>query len=125
MIKVYQLLAHGRWFSLDTLASSTTKTGCHDIAEILLKVALNTINQLLKGVVAISECAYLLTPWHSCTVLQKIMTFCFVRVAIYNNCIVMFLVLKVVTHLAHTLYIHFKYTQVEQTGTIRDKTIIN
>ena len=38
--KVYQLLAHGRWFSP---ASSTTKTGRHDIAEILLKVALNTI----------------------------------------------------------------------------------
>ena len=35
--KVYQLLAYGRWFSP---ASSTTKTGCHDIAEILLKVAL-------------------------------------------------------------------------------------
>jgi hypothetical protein len=43
--KVYQLLAHGRWFSLGTLASSTTKNGHHDIAEILLKVALNTINQ--------------------------------------------------------------------------------
>ena len=28
--KVYQLLAHGRWFSP---ASSTTKTGRHDIAE--------------------------------------------------------------------------------------------
>ena len=41
--KVYQLLAHGRWFSP---ASSTTKTGRHDIAEILLKVALNTINQI-------------------------------------------------------------------------------
>jgi hypothetical protein len=27
------LLAHGRWFSP---ASSTTKTGCHDIAEILI-----------------------------------------------------------------------------------------
>jgi len=38
--KVYQLLAHGRWFSLGTPAFSTTKTGCHDIAEILLKVAL-------------------------------------------------------------------------------------
>ena len=38
--KVYQLLAQGRWFSPGTLASSTTKTGCHDIAEILLKVAL-------------------------------------------------------------------------------------
>jgi hypothetical protein len=38
--KVYQLLAHGRWFSPGISASSTTKTGRHDIAEILLKVAL-------------------------------------------------------------------------------------
>jgi hypothetical protein len=38
----YQLLAHGRWFSPHTLASSTIKTGRHDIAEILLKMALNT-----------------------------------------------------------------------------------
>ena len=38
--KVYQLLAHGRWFSPGTPASSTTKTGRHDIVEILLKVAL-------------------------------------------------------------------------------------
>jgi hypothetical protein len=37
--KVYQLLAHGRWFSLGIPASSTTKTGHHGIAEILLKVA--------------------------------------------------------------------------------------
>jgi len=44
--KVYQLLAHGRWFSPGTSASSTSKTGRHDIAEILLKVALNTINQI-------------------------------------------------------------------------------
>jgi hypothetical protein len=43
--KVYQLLAHGQWFSPGTLASSTTKTGRYDIAEILLKVALNTKNQ--------------------------------------------------------------------------------
>jgi hypothetical protein len=43
--KVYQSLAHDRWFSPGTLASSTTKTGRHDIAEILLK-ALNTINQI-------------------------------------------------------------------------------
>ena len=28
------------------MASSTTKTGRHDIAEILLKVVLNTINQI-------------------------------------------------------------------------------
>ena len=38
--KAYQLHAHGRWFSPGTPASSTTKTGRHDIAKILLKVAL-------------------------------------------------------------------------------------
>ena len=45
--KVYQLLARGRWFYPGTPASSTTKTGRHDIAEILLKVALNTKNQII------------------------------------------------------------------------------
>jgi len=34
--KVDQLLAHGRWFYPGTPGSSTTKTGRHDIAEILL-----------------------------------------------------------------------------------------
>jgi hypothetical protein len=43
--KVNQLLANGRWFSPGTPASFTTKTGLHDIAELLLKVALNTKNQ--------------------------------------------------------------------------------
>jgi hypothetical protein len=38
--KAYQLLAHGRWFSPGTPASSITKTGRHDITEILLNVAL-------------------------------------------------------------------------------------
>ena len=41
--KAYQLLAQGRWFSP---GSSTTKTGRHDITEILLKVALNTKIQI-------------------------------------------------------------------------------
>jgi hypothetical protein len=40
------LLAHGWWFSPGTPASSTTKIGRHDIAEILLKVALNTNIQI-------------------------------------------------------------------------------
>jgi hypothetical protein len=47
--KVYQLLPHGRWFSPGTLASSTTKTGRHDIAEIWLKVTLNTKNQSINS----------------------------------------------------------------------------
>jgi hypothetical protein len=40
------VFAHGWWFSPGTPASSTTKTGRHDIVEILLKVALSTINQI-------------------------------------------------------------------------------
>ena len=44
--KVYQLLAHGWWFSPGTPAFSTSKTGRHDIAEILLKVTLSTKNQI-------------------------------------------------------------------------------
>ena len=34
--KIGQWLATGGWFSLDTPVSSTNKTDCHDIAEILL-----------------------------------------------------------------------------------------
>jgi hypothetical protein len=40
------LLAHGRWFSLGTPISPTTKPGRHDIAEILLKVALSNNHSL-------------------------------------------------------------------------------
>ena len=43
--KVYQWLATGWWFSLGPPVSSTSKTDRHDIAEILSKVALNTIKQ--------------------------------------------------------------------------------
>jgi hypothetical protein len=42
---VCQWLTTGRWFSLGTPVSSINKTDCHDITEILLKVALNTIIQ--------------------------------------------------------------------------------
>ena len=42
VITLYQLLADGRWFSP---GNPYSKTGRHDIAEILLKVALITINQ--------------------------------------------------------------------------------
>jgi hypothetical protein len=38
--------AHGRWFSPGTPDSFTTKPGRHNIAEILLKMALSTINQI-------------------------------------------------------------------------------
>jgi hypothetical protein len=42
--KVCQWLATVRGFLLDTQVSSTNKTDRHDITEILLKVALNSIN---------------------------------------------------------------------------------
>ena len=43
--KVCQWLPTCRWFSPGTPVSSTNKTDCHDIAEILLKVPLNNIKQ--------------------------------------------------------------------------------
>jgi hypothetical protein len=53
--KVCQRLAADQWFSLGTEpeVSSTNKTDCHDIAEISLKVALNTINQTIKLIICI------------------------------------------------------------------------
>ena len=41
--KVCQWVAAGLWFSPGTPVYSKTKTNCHVITEILLKVALNTI----------------------------------------------------------------------------------
>jgi hypothetical protein len=70
---VYQLLAHGRWFSPGTPASSSTKIGHHDITEILLKVALNAKN-LACGIFLVEAhpeqafiivCLYMYGRWRS------------------------------------------------------------
>ena len=45
VINVCQWLTTGQWFYQGTPVSPTNKTDLHDITEILLKVALNTINQ--------------------------------------------------------------------------------
>jgi hypothetical protein len=47
--KVCQWLAKVWWFFPGPPVSSTNKGGCHDIAEILLKVALTTITQTKKN----------------------------------------------------------------------------
>jgi len=47
--KVYQLFAHGRWFSSDTLVSSTTRTDLHDIAENGVKHN-HPIKAIFKGI---------------------------------------------------------------------------
>jgi hypothetical protein len=44
---ICQLIATGWWFSPDLPVSSTNKTDCQNIAEILLKVAFNTIHLTL------------------------------------------------------------------------------
>ena len=46
--KVCQKLEAGLWFSPGTPVSSTNKTDRHDITEILLKVTLNNINQIIS-----------------------------------------------------------------------------
>ena len=44
--KVCQLLVTGQWFSQGTSVSYINKTDHHNITEILLRVALNTLNHL-------------------------------------------------------------------------------
>ena len=47
--KVCQWLVTGQWFSPGPPVSSTNKTDCHDITEILLKEVLNTIKQTISS----------------------------------------------------------------------------
>ena len=49
-----------QWFSPGTLVSSTNKSDRHDITEILLKVALNTINQTKPKIEGSQKLAVLL-----------------------------------------------------------------
>jgi hypothetical protein len=64
----------------DTLVSSTNKTDCHDIAEILLKVALNTIkpNQVMADrkwrLTVISKMTKWIVSMHSCLRLTPLST---------------------------------------------------
>jgi hypothetical protein len=53
VIKVYQLLAHGQWFSPGTPISSTTKTGRHNIAE-------NGVKHYIKSNIVFNSCTNLL-----------------------------------------------------------------
>jgi hypothetical protein len=66
--KVYQLLAHVRWFSPGTSASYTTKIGRHDIAEILLKVT--QTNQIKSNLLHMYN--FLLPIWYLLIFLQYI-----------------------------------------------------
>ena len=59
VIKFVKWLATDRWFSPGPLVSFTNKTDCHDIIEILLKVALNTIKtnkQCRSGLIREEHC---------------------------------------------------------------------
>jgi hypothetical protein len=70
-------------FSAGIPVSSTNKTDCHDITEILLKVALNTIKQTNKIFLTIP---FFLKPqkdlnqtWQKCSLDGHIQDFCFWR----------------------------------------------
>jgi len=63
--KVCQWLATGRWFSPGTPVSSANKTDRHNIAEILLKVALNTLTLTLLEVLHLTyQILFPVKCWH-------------------------------------------------------------
>ena len=53
------IIATGWWFSPGTPVSSINKTDRHNITEILLKVALNTINHTVAFLIALSKTGHL------------------------------------------------------------------
>ena len=112
--KVYQLLNHRRWFSPGTPASSTTKTTRHDIAEILLKVELNTINQsnrILDHVrfsffrMATTNTKYLFFYFFSCIhICQKFYGIRCVS-CLTDTCLVFFVDIRCVSRLVDTCFV--------------------
>ena len=60
--KVCRWLATGQRFSPDTLVSSTDKTDCRDITELLLKVVLNTLT-LTQMLIYFFHCDYKISLW--------------------------------------------------------------
>ena len=63
--KVCQWLATGQWFSLCTPVFSTNKTDCHDITEILLKVALDAMTLKTNNVQLINWISALIVVKHT------------------------------------------------------------
>ena len=75
-VKMCRLLATSRWFSPGTQVFSTNKTDCQDLAEILFKVALNTIKQTNNQTVQ-ERCTRYSIIWQSLSVTcYKSVVFC-------------------------------------------------
>ena len=78
-----QLLAHGRWFSPGTPASSTTKTGCHDIAESGVKhqKSINQPTTTTSKLLLTCSCCTVSFTCNTCVILYtqdiRIRVFCF------------------------------------------------
>jgi hypothetical protein len=62
----------GRWFSLDTFVSSTNKTDCHNITEILLKVALSAM--IITLTPTEGQCVYFIIKYSQVVKTLKIET---------------------------------------------------
>jgi hypothetical protein len=72
-----------RWFSLGATVSSTNKTGRHNINEILLKVALNTITlTLFYSGFGLDRIHYMLVSFSISTRFAFCFCFCFVTMEI-------------------------------------------
>ena len=88
----------GRWFSGGTPVSSTNKTDCHDIPEILLEVALNTITLTLDWLLSLNSIMimilsiYISKYFEICncyllniSIVQQIMCFC-LKILLTDSC---------------------------------------
>ena len=88
--KVCQWLEAGRWFSSGPPVSSTNKTDCHNITEIMLKVVYNTINPKLTFLIL---CCYDYYDFCVKTMFDSFSLLCFVGGScfIYVICIYLYI----------------------------------
>jgi hypothetical protein len=82
--KICQWLGAGWWFSPGTLVSSTNKSGHHDTAEILLKVALNSMTLETNTTISIL-CIYPKEVWHAHKFPFQIRIFSFLIFVYYHR----------------------------------------
>ena len=103
----YQWIAASPWFSVSSPLSSTNRTDCYYITEILLKVALNTIILLLYTITVLLSLSILVNcsspeyKWNICPWTlwnqQSIIYFSFVKIFLFQivlSCLISALFLK-------------------------------
>ena len=94
-------LATGQWFSLSNPVFFTNKTDRHDIIEILLKVALNTITLTLTMIWDMDTCPWQTLKWNTNL---SIVNWISMKVGLFESVLKKMILLVVDLYRYHSMY---------------------